>query len=128
MTEKEKYPLGRSTIERDGETFAIETFEHNGDRLTVSELTPDDGDETFEAAKDKDGKVNNSLQTKMLLSRALVEPKKTIEQIGKMGNQKYTKLLQAFNRLNSLPEANPTPPAGDAGPVPPAGGEPSPAS
>src|SRR5690348_9515720 len=115
--------LGPGSIEIDGERYGTFVFEFDGERHTVRELSVDQFDEANEAATGPEGKFNGSLQTRILLSKALVEPTKTPDQVGKFGNRKYLTVLRHFNDLNSLPPANPTPPAGSAGPTSPAGGE-----
>jgi hypothetical protein len=124
MTQK----LGPGTIEIEGERYATETFEYDGTRYTVRELSADEGDEIYDASKDAKGEFNGRLNTRMLLSKGLVEPVTTIDGIGKFGSRKYSMVLRNWNKVNTLDEANPTPPAGSAEPTPPAGGEPSPAS
>ena len=121
-----KNGIGPGTIEIDGEALATETFEYAGTLYTVREITVDEGDQIGEATTGPDGKINFQLNTRMSLSKGLVTPPTSIEQIGKFGSRKFGLVLRTFNRLNSLPEANPTPPAGSAGPTSPAGGESSP--
>lgn len=125
MTEK-KNGLGAGSIDIDGEKLATETFEFEGERFTVRELTIDEGDDILDAATDDKGKVNGRLNTRMLLAKALTDPVKTVEQVGKFGGRKYLTILRSFNKLNSLPIANPTLPAGSAEPTSPDGGEPLP--
>lgn len=126
MTEKTK--MGRGTITIDGERLATETFSFDGDTYTMRELNADESDEAWDAAQNPDKTVNGRLNSRLLLARSLVAPTVTADGAGKWGNRKYTVLLGHFNRLNSIDEANPTPPAGSAGPTPPAGGESSPTS
>lgn len=122
----EKAKTGPHMIEIDGEKFHAETIVFEGERFTVRELAADEGDDCAEAATDDKGKINERLNTRMLMAKALVEPVKTVEQIGKFGNQKFQLILRTFNRLNSLPITNPTAPAGSAGQTSPSGGEPIP--
>ena len=113
MTETKKNGLGPGSVEIDNVRFHTSTFDFDGTRYTVRELSPDEGDEANEAAKGPDGKVNTRLETKLLLSKAMVEPKIGADEIGKRGNQTYTLILREFNKLNSPPaEKDPTPPAG----------------
>jgi hypothetical protein len=116
------------TIEIDGETYATHTFEVAGGSYTLRELSADESDDIWDASKQPDGTVNTRLNTRLLLAKSVVEPSTTMEQVGKWGSQKFGTIMRHFNRLNAVPEENPTPPAGSAGPTPPAGGEPSPAS
>lgn len=115
-------------LEIDGERYATETVEFEGELFTVRELSADEGDDIGEAATGPDGKFNARLNTRLLLSRSLVDPQKTVEQVGKFGGRKYLTILQAFNRMNNLAPkpADPTPPAGEAGPASPSGGTASP--
>lgn len=134
MTDKAK--AGRGTITIEGERLVTETFSFDGDLYTLRELTTDEGDEAWDAAQepidpkkpDAGTKINGRLNTRFLLAKALVEPVTSPERVGKWGGRKYTTVLQVFNRLNSIEDANPTPPAGSAGPTSPAGGESSPTS
>lgn len=130
MTKK----LGPGTVVVDGETYATSTSEHAGETITVRELSVDEGDEAWDAAQEpinpKDPaagmRVNVRANTRFLLAKGMVEPATTADQVGKWGQRKYTAVLREFNRLNSIEEANPTPPAGSAGLTPPAGGNASP--
>lgn len=89
---------------------------------TVRELSVDENDEIFEASKGPGGIVNDRLNTRLLLAKAIVEPPTTIEDIGRWGGKKYVQILQAFNRMNSLPVANPTVPDGSNVPTSPSSG------
>lgn len=133
MTTKPR--IGRGSIVIDEERLATETFEFDGDLFTMRELTDDEGNEAWDSAQepvpggDKNAtRVNNRLNTRLLLAKSMVEPTVSLDRIGKWGGRKYGTALRVFNRLNAIDEANPTPPAGSAGPTPPAGGEPSPES
>lgn len=126
VTEKKANGIGPGSMDVDGEMLGTFTFEMDGTRHTVRELTVDEGDDAWEAAKGPDGKVNDRLNTRMLLSKAMVSPTTSAEAIGKFGNRKYQMVLREFNKLNSLPLTNPTLPAGSAGLTSPDGGEPSP--
>lgn len=122
--------IGKGNVVIDGEKLGTETIEIDGERYTIRELTPDETDDIAEACTGPkpDYKWNGRLNTRMLLSKALVTPEIEIERVGKIGSVKYLLILQAFNRMNSLPAANPTPPAGQTEPESPVSGEPSPAS
>lgn len=115
--------LGPGTITIDDETYGTLTFDVGSQRYTVRELSVDEGDAALAAAKGPDDKVNETINTRMLLATAIVEPATNVGQIGKFGSLKYLKVLQAFNALNTLPVADPTLPAGSAGPTSPSGGE-----
>lgn len=118
-------PLGPGTIRIGDETYATDTFEYGGERYTMRELSVDEGDACWDAAQNPDKTVNNRLNSRMLLSTALVEPTATVDQVGKWGGKKYVTLMRHFDKLNTVPEENPTPPAGSAGQTSPAGGAPS---
>lgn len=120
--------LGPGTIEIDGEKLATNTFELDGEKFTVRELLQDENDDIWDASLGADGKVNTRLNTRMALSKGLVTPAKSADEIGKFGTRKYGLILREFNRLNTIPAANPTPPAGSAGPTSPSGGAPTPES
>lgn len=129
VAEEKVNGLGPGTIEIDGEILATETLEFRGERIVVRELLTSESDDAWDAALQPDGKtINTRLNTRMQMAKALVEPRKTIEEVSKLGSQKFLVILGAFNRLNSLPEGNPTPPAGSAGPTQPDGGAASPAT
>jgi hypothetical protein len=118
--------LGAGTIVIDGETYSTFSWDDRGTKHTVRELSVDEGDDVAEAATQPDKTINNRLNTRMLLAKALVEPPTTIEQVGKFGTRRYLEVLRHFNELNSLPIENPTTPGGSPGPTSPAGGEPVP--
>lgn len=126
--------LGPGSVVVDGETYATETLDFGGTYFTLRELSVDEGDDIFEAAQEpidpkdlsKGTKTNNRLNTRLLLAKSITEPATSADQVGKWGGRKYTTMLRAFNKLNSIEEANPTPPAGSAGPTSPAGGDASP--
>lgn len=125
---------GRGTTVIDGESYATETFEFDGTMFTLRELSVDEGDDIWEAsqepidAKDtsKGLKLNTRLNTRLLISKALLTPQITVDQVGKWGGRKYTAVLRHFNSLNSIDEENPTLPAGSAEPTSPDGGDASP--
>lgn len=118
--------LGPGHVEINGESYATETFDWEGSRYIVRELSLDESDEAIDMATGPDGKTNDRLSTRAMLAKSLVEPSTGIEAIGKFGARKFSLVLAAFNRLNSLPVTNPTVPAGSAGATSPSGGEPSP--
>lgn len=118
--------LGPGTIELDDEIYGTLTLEVGGKRYTVRELSVDEGDEALEGARQPDKSINDTLNTRLLLAKAIVEPATSVAQIGKFGSQKYVAILRAFNTLNTLPEANPTPAGGSPAQTSPDGGAPSP--
>lgn len=118
--------LGPGTVTIDGDEFETLTVEVGSKRFTVRELTVEEGDQALVGARQPDNSINETLNTRMLLSMALVEPATTVDRIGKLKGREYVAVLRAFNDLNSLPVGNPTPPAGSAGPTSPSGGEQSP--
>jgi hypothetical protein len=130
----DKREIGPGTVVVDGETYATETFDYEGTLWTLRELSVDEGDDIFEAAQEpldpkdpsKGTKTNNRLNTRFLLAKSIVEPATGADRVGKWGGRKYTTMLRAFNKLNSIDDANPTPPAGSAGPTSPDGGDASP--
>jgi len=118
--------LGPGSVEIDGERYGTFTFEIDGARMTVREISVDEGDDAAETATGPDKQINGRLNSRLLLAKSIVEPVTSVEQVGKFGNRKYLAVLRHFNDLNSLPAENPTTPAGSAGPTSPAGGEPPP--
>lgn len=113
MTDKAKENgMGPGSVEIGGVRLGTETFEMSGERFTIRELTPDEIDEADEAARQPDKTINGRLSTRLSLAKALVEPKKTADEIGKLGNRTFLMLVRKFNDLNNLPPENPTPPAG----------------
>ena len=125
MTDKKG--LGAGSVEIDGERYGTFSFNHEGTKFTVRELSVDEGDDAAEASTDDKGKFNGRLNTRLLLAKSIVEPATTVDGVGKFGNRKYLAVLRQFNILNSLPVEVPTSPAGSAGPTSLDGGEPSPA-
>lgn len=112
MTDKTDRKMGPGTIEIDGEILGTDTFKIGDTIYTVRELTVDEGDAIAEAAKDDKGVVQDRLNTRMLLAKAIIEPPTVVDQVGKWGGRKFVTIMRAFNTLNSLPVENPTPPAG----------------
>lgn len=112
MTEKKADGLGPGSIEIDGERLATFSWEDEGRKFTVREVTRDEISAINEATQGPDGKSNDTLNTNMALAKALVEPARTPETIGKFGNRTFLRILRAYNDLNSLPIEVPTPPAG----------------
>ena len=127
-------PLGHGSITIDGERYATDTFDFDGERYTLREISVDEGDEIWDAASSPvdpakpDGpmKLNARFNSRALLARSIVEPATSVEKIGKWGGKKYATLMRHFNGLNNEPEENPTPAAGSAAPTSPAGGDESP--
>jgi hypothetical protein len=122
-----KPKVGPGTVVVDGETYATETIEYRGELFTIRELSADESADIEEVATGPGPafEFNGRLNSRMLLSKSLVEPEVTVDGIGKYPGVKYLTLLKVFNKLNSLPEANPTVPAGSAGQTSPASGEPT---
>ena len=118
--------LGPGTVEIDGETCETLTVEVGNSRITVRELLMEEFDQIYDATKQPDGTTAEPLYTRMQVARAIVDPVTPVDKIGKFTSRKWITALQTFNKLNSLPEANPTVPAGSAGPTSPSGGESSP--
>lgn len=120
-----KRALGAGTVIVDDEKYATSTFDYQGERFTIRELSTDEGDDIAEAATGPgpDFKFNARLNTRLLLVKALIDPEISVDRLGKFPGPKYLTILRAFNTLNSLPEANPTAPAGSAEPASPATGE-----
>lgn len=119
--------LGPGSVTIDGERYATDTFEFDGTTYTLRELSVDEGDAIWDAAQNQDKTLNARLNTRLLLQKSITEPSVTLDQVGKFGGKKYVTLMRHFDALNTVPEENPTPPAGSAGPTSPSGGEPSPA-
>jgi hypothetical protein len=114
------------TVTIDGEEMECEQVEYAGVTYTIRELSVTETDEVDDLAEGQKPAAAARLTTRTALSKAIVEPKVELADIEKWGARKYVALVRAFNRLNSLPLANPTPPAGSAGPTSPDGGEQSP--
>lgn len=111
MADKEK-SLGPGTIEIDGETLATFSWEDEGRLFTVREVTREEVTQIGDLTTGPDGRVNETTNTNMSLAKALIEPQRTAETIGKFGNRTFLRILRAYNDLNTLPVAVPTPPAG----------------
>lgn len=131
MTSKAKLGAGNITIE--GERYSTDTFEYDGVVTVMRELSVDEGDAIWDAAQEPDPKdktatrTNNRLNSRMLLSKSLVEPSVTVDQVGKWGGKKYVTFMRHFDGLNTVSEPNPTLPGGSPEPTSPSGGESSPA-
>lgn len=93
-----------NTIEIDGEVYDTEPVVYKGTRYVLRELGVDEDDNLAEASTDKDGKFNGRLHLRMSLAAAIIEPKTSIDDIGKWPGKKYVALSRAFNRLNTIPE------------------------
>ncbi len=127
MTDKKANGLGAGTIEIDGVQYATKTFDYEGVRYVVRELSVDEGDDIYDATIGPDGKtVNVRLNNRMYAAKGLVSPETSVEAIGKLPSRRFLAINREINALNSLPEANPTAPGGSPGPTSPAGGEPLP--
>lgn len=128
--------LGPGSVEIEGERYTTDTFEYDGTRYTMRELSVDEGDDIWDSAQEPADiknpsagtKLNNRLNSRLLLSKSLVEPSANVDAVGKWGGRKYVTLMRHFDALNTVPVENPTVPAGSAGPMSPAGGESSPAT
>jgi len=77
----------------------------NGTTYSVRELTVDESDSIDEAAKNPDGTYNGRLSTRLAIAAA-TEPPISVDEIGKLGQTKYTALIRAFNKMNTLPVPN----------------------
>lgn len=67
----------------------------------VRELSVDEIDDADEGAQGADGKVNERLRSRLLLSKAL-SPAVDPGDIGAWPTTKYVALLAAYNKLNSI--------------------------
>ena len=104
----------------DGLDTTIVTYKNV--EYTLRELTVDENDEIDDAGTGADGKTNQRLVSRLSLSKSIVDPVIGPDDIGKWGGKQYLTLLRAFNEVNALPVANPTPPDGSNVPTSPAGG------
>ena len=114
------------TVTIDGEEMETLTVEYGGVAYTLRELSVEEGDAIDALSENQTPRVANRLMMRAMLEKSIIEPKVTMDQIGRWSGKKYVALSRAFNKLNTIPEENPTPPAGSAGPTSPDGGEPSP--
>lgn len=129
-------PVGHGKIRIGDDSYETDTFEYDGERFTLRELSVDEGDEIFDAAsspldpKNPTGptKFNGRFNSRSLLAASMVEPTATVDQVGKWGGKKYVTFMRHFEALNNAPEENPTPAAGSAAPTSLAGGGQSPQS
>lgn len=127
-----KNGLGPGTMDINGKKFATFVFEHDGTRYTMRALKQNEIDDAFDAATGPDtpdgkpGKVNYRLLNRMQLAKSVVEPAVTVDSLGELPSPEFSVILGHFNDLHTLPEANPTVPAGSAGPTSPGGGAPLP--
>lgn len=112
MTDKDKPVVGPGTVDIDGETLHTSTVDIDGVLHTIRELTIDEGDAIGEQSTQPDKSINFRLQNRLTLAKALVTPVVSADQVGKWGARRYAIILREFNNLNSIPESNPTLPAG----------------
>ena len=98
------------------------TVTYKGVEYTIRELTIDENDAIDDAGKDAKGATNDRLVSRLSLSKAIVDPMTSVDDIGKWGGKKYLTILRAFNEVNTLPVANPTLPDGSNAPTSPVGG------
>lgn len=86
----------------------------------VRELTVGETDNIEEAAKKPDGTTDWKLNTRLAVSAA-TDPSIGVDGISSLGQTKYTLLIRAFNKMNTLPETGASPngqsPTGSSGPT-----------
>ncbi len=90
-------------VEIDGEQFETKSVEHGGKTYVVRELGVQEGDDISDAATDQDGKFNERLNLRLCLSKAIVSPPTTVDDIGKWPGKRYVVVSRVFNALNTVP-------------------------
>ena len=77
------------------------TVEHKGKSYVFREITVDENDEALEAAKNPDGNtINTRVMNRMIITMSAVDPKISLDDLGKMSHRLYQKIVDAVNELN----------------------------
>lgn len=77
-----------------------------GTTYRVREITVEESDTAFDAAQNPNGTFNARLNQRMQLSAAIVSPATTVDDMAKWTTKKLITIIDAFDRLNSLPPAD----------------------
>lgn len=125
MTKTTEAKTGRGTIIIDGEELETDSAEYGGKTYVIRELTVAESDEVDDAGEGQKPLVAQRLFMRMALEKSIVsvsngtgdEPRPSLADISKWGGKKYVTLSRVFNRLNTVAEANPTPPGGSPEPT-----------
>jgi hypothetical protein len=81
------------------EVVAIKGVEYK-----VRELTVGESDKIEAASTKQDGTLDGKLSTRLAIEAA-TDPTISADDISSLGQTKYTLLIRAFNKMNTLPEA-----------------------
>lgn len=77
------------------------TVIHKGKSYTFREITVDENDEALEASKNPDGNtINTRVMNRMIITLSAIDPKISLEELGKFSHRLYQKIVDAVNELN----------------------------
>lgn len=96
------------TSDVDENGLAWEDVDVFGTIYRLREITVSESDAAYDASQNADKTFNSRLNQRMQLAASIVSPPTSVDDIesGKWGVRKLVILLNAFDRLNSLPPAN----------------------
>lgn len=79
----------------------VVTVTHQGKSYKFREITVDENDEALEAAKNPDGNtINTRVMNRMVITTSAVDPKISLDKLGKFSHRLYQKIVDAVNELN----------------------------
>lgn len=77
------------------------TIVHQGKSYTFREITVDENDEALEAAKNPDGNtINTRVMNRMIITMSAIDPKISLDELGKFPHRLYQKIVDVVNELN----------------------------
>lgn len=77
-----------------------------GTTYRLREITVDEADASWDAARNPDNTFNVRLQTRIALCSAIISPPTALDELGKWQNRKLGHLLGIYDELNNLPAAS----------------------
>jgi hypothetical protein len=77
-----------------------------GTTYRLREISVEESDVAFDASQNPDKTFNPRLNQRLQLASSIVTPPTTLDEIGKWGIRKLVAMLNAYDRLNSLPAAD----------------------
>lgn len=99
-----KRPTASSGIDENG--LAWEDVDVFGTAYRLREITVPESDAAFDASLNPDKTFNSRLNQRLALCSSIVSPATNMDEIERWGVRKLMRLLEVFDRLNSLPAAD----------------------
>ena len=97
-------PVNKTGVDENG--LAWEDVDVFGVTYRLREITVPESDAAWDAAINPDKSFNSRLNQRLSLASSIVSPTTSMDDFEKWGVRKMMKLLDVYERLNSLPPAD----------------------